>query len=313
MFDLSPENTQNIEDLDYFVAMIRRMTIWLQPSVIFINNVHRIFAKKKRKSKKSKKSKKPVQSTEKDGPDTKGRNDKSANNNDNKNDKQDINDKIDQNTNNNNNEKNDKEATDEKEVENGKNEKKEDNDKDVKKEENIKDSKNKKGKKTKENKTDEKENTNEKLRKVLNKRIIKKIAKDDKIFVVGTSNAPWTARVRAMNKCFKKKLLVPHLNYGGSSVIWRQGVAKMGFHNLDVTALVRVFPDCLSAGQILNVISDTLNIRRRMKASRKPIELSEFFDKITNGDKQNAPIKEKVKHISVPTTFELIFSFNLLY
>lgn len=125
-------------------------------------------------------------------------------------------------------------------------------------------------------------------------KIIKPIKKTDKIVVIGTSNMPWKAKL-AMKKCFDKALLLPPLDYAESSMVWRKGLLKKRFPDLESSPLAKMFPKGLSSGQIFSAINETLNVRRTMRTARERVKIEEFLECILTGDERHLPQSEKVR------------------
>lgn len=175
LFDLSPKNTKDIENVPDFLQLILKMARLLQPSVIFFNNVHRVFYKKVPK--------------------------------------------------------------------------------------------------------DEKDDKPTKLKKVFKKKLIKAIAKTDKIMVLATTNEPWRAAMRGLKKCFERIVLLPKPDYGCTFLAWQTGFAKQTCITkfMDVSSLAYVTQG-LTIGQILHIINQVLNLRRRLNLHKNPIEVEEFLE-----------------------------------
>nr|XP_029713011.1 IQ and AAA domain-containing protein 1-like [Aedes albopictus] len=126
---------------------------------------------------------------------------------------------------------------------------------------------------------DEKSLDPTKLGKVLFKRLIKQIKKDEKILLVGTSSQPWTAKVGKFKKCFEKFLLIPKTDYGSTQLLWRHALSKkVGIgKDFDLSPLSLVTRGYAPA-QILGCVNQTLGLRRRMRLAREPLTAHELLE-----------------------------------
>lgn len=105
-----------------------------------------------------------------------------------------------------------------------------------------------------------------KLGKVIFKKFMKQIKKDEKILVVGTSSQPWTAKAGKFRKCFEKFLMIPKTDYGTTQLLWKHALSKkVGIgKDFDVSPLSMVSKG-YSPQQIFDCVNQVLGIRRRMR------------------------------------------------
>ncbi|XP_011195274.1 dynein regulatory complex protein 11 isoform X1 [Zeugodacus cucurbitae] len=134
------------------------------------------------------------------------------------------------------------------------------------------------------------------LQKVLSKKILKAIKKEDKIMLLGTTDAPWSAKPK-MRRVFQKSLLIPRCDYGTSFLLWLEVLASYaGEDSVDdyvYSALAKVFKN-YNSGDITDNIADTLNVRRRMKLKSKPLSPFEFLTHFIGGNQPLFPPEEKL-------------------
>ncbi|XP_062560237.1 IQ and AAA domain-containing protein 1-like isoform X2 [Armigeres subalbatus] len=133
-----------------------------------------------------------------------------------------------------------------------------------------------------------------KLGKVLFKQVVKKIKKDEKILLVGTSSQPWMAKAGKFKKCFEKFLLIPKTDYGSTQLLWRHALSqKVGVgKDFDISPLSLVTRG-YSPGQILSCVHQTLGLRRRMRLAREPLTAQELLDYFLQKVPPEYPIADK--------------------
>lgn len=118
-----------------------------------------------------------------------------------------------------------------------------------------------------------------KLGGALFKTLVKPIKKDEKIMLIGTTNEPWNSALGKMKKCYEKILLIPKTDYGNVFITWRNELLKkLGVpRDINVSPLAMVTQG-ISTGQIIENVSNSIDIRRRMKFSRQPLTLEELLE-----------------------------------
>ncbi|KAL9902454.1 IQ and AAA domain-containing protein 1-like isoform 1-T1 [Glossina fuscipes fuscipes] len=117
------------------------------------------------------------------------------------------------------------------------------------------------------------------------KKLLKPIRKSDRIMIVGTTDQPWVASGK-FNKAFQRMLLIPRSEYGSLFLLWLeyliQNVGGEDVKDYMVTALTKVFRN-YQTGDVVANINTTLNVQRRMRLHREPLQPSEimnyFFDR----------------------------------
>lgn len=111
----------------------------------------------------------------------------------------------------------------------------------------------------------DKEDDPKKLGKFLLKNVVKKLASDDAIILVATTNQPWNCKYAQLKKCFEKIVsFPPTLDYGTAVMTWTKGLQSKGIYNFEVSSLARVTRN-YTIGSILELIDGHIDLRRRMK------------------------------------------------
>ncbi|XP_011214460.2 dynein regulatory complex protein 11 [Bactrocera dorsalis] len=134
------------------------------------------------------------------------------------------------------------------------------------------------------------------LQKVISTKILKAIKKEDKIMLLGTTDAPWSAKPK-MRRVFQKSLLIPRCDYGTSFLLWLEVLANYaGDDSVDdyvYSALAKVFKN-YNSGDVTDNIADTLDVRRRMKLKSKPLSPFEFLSNFIGRNPPIFPPEEKL-------------------
>lgn len=131
------------------------------------------------------------------------------------------------------------------------------------------------------------------LSKLLFKKIVKPIKITDKIFVVGTTDIPWQGKGK-MKKCFEKVIFLPRSDYGTSYLTWRKTVLQFNgmprdFEFSPVALVTREY----ETGDMIKNCKEVLNVKRRMKLSRYPLNPREFVNHFI--ENEIFPISEAVR------------------
>uniref|UniRef100_A0A1A9WAA2 ATPase AAA-type core domain-containing protein n=1 Tax=Glossina brevipalpis TaxID=37001 RepID=A0A1A9WAA2_9MUSC len=128
------------------------------------------------------------------------------------------------------------------------------------------------------------------------KKLLKPIKKTDRIMIVGTTDQPWAASGK-FNKAFQKMLLIPRSEYGSLFLLWLeyliQNVGGEDVKDYMVTALTKVFRN-YQTGDVVNNINITLNIERRMRLHREPLQPFEIINYFLDRPEPIFPPDEKV-------------------
>ncbi|XP_055906837.1 IQ and AAA domain-containing protein 1-like [Eupeodes corollae] len=133
------------------------------------------------------------------------------------------------------------------------------------------------------------------LQSHLKKSIFKPIKKEDKILLLATTDAPWTAN-RKMKKLFQKMLLIPKTEYATNFMLQRyctlqfRGISP---REVDFSTLALVTRNYVS-GDLVKNIEETLNVRRRMDLERHPLRETEFLDKFLDKEIPKFPMELKL-------------------
>lgn len=214
LFDLSPENTSQLEsnDADYLLELVMKMAKILQPSVILINNLHKVFYKKI-----------PADEAHLPNPRLLG--------------------------------------------------------------------------------------------PLLFKRIVKGINPNDRVMLIGCTNAPFKGKPAPIKKCFEKKLFFPTLNYGCTFYSWWKACDERPyispFIELSPLAAVTVGQ---TTGKIVQTIDKVLTIHRRLRLPFQPLTGNELLESLLSNSPPDVPMQEKVillKSSSVLYSFQyLTYTFQ---
>lgn len=104
-----------------------------------------------------------------------------------------------------------------------------------------------------------------KLAKFLQKKVVKKLTKEDAIMLMGTTNDPGNCNFGQLRKCFEKIISFPaKLDYGTALMAWNRGLYSKKIYDFNASSLAKITRD-YSIGDILEIIDCHLNLRRRMK------------------------------------------------
>ncbi|EDS41892.1 conserved hypothetical protein [Culex quinquefasciatus] len=141
---------------------------------------------------------------------------------------------------------------------------------------------------------DEKHLDPTKLSKHLMKHLIKKIKKEEKILLVGTSSAPWLAKMGKFKKSFEKFLILPKTDYGSTQLLWRHALnQKVGIGKDFPLSPLAMVTKGYSPQQILDCVKHTLTIRRRMRLVREPLTAEELVEHFLQKVPAEYPITDK--------------------
>ncbi|XP_073840904.1 dynein regulatory complex protein 11 isoform X2 [Musca autumnalis] len=131
---------------------------------------------------------------------------------------------------------------------------------------------------------------------VITKKILKVIKKDDKIMLLGTSDAPWNAKPKFKN-VFQKILLVPKSGYATTYLLWMDKISKIisedAYDDYTITALAKVLCS-YNTGEIVKNVEHTLNLKRRMGIKRNHLNPMEFIDYFMQRPEPLFPLQDKI-------------------
>ncbi|XP_054731929.1 IQ and AAA domain-containing protein 1-like [Anastrepha obliqua] len=134
------------------------------------------------------------------------------------------------------------------------------------------------------------------LQKAISTKILKPIKKEDKILLLGTTDAPWSAKPK-MKRIFQKVLLIPKCDYGTSLLLWLELLTNFaGEDSVDdyvYSALAKVLQN-YNSGDITDNVAETLNVRRRMKLKSAPLNPFEFIEHFIGRNPPIFPPEEKL-------------------
>lgn len=146
------------------------------------------------------------------------------------------------------------------------------------------------------------------LSKQLFKKIIKPLKIIDKVFVVGTTDIPWQGK-GGMKKCFEKVILLPRTDYGTAYLTWRKTALNFNGIPRDFEfSPVALVTNEYETGDMINACREVLNVERRMKLSRVPLDPKEFIEYFLENELY--PINEKVGFYII---YHELVSFNYLF
>ncbi|XP_063603692.1 dynein regulatory complex protein 11-like [Penaeus indicus] len=109
-------------------------------------------------------------------------------------------------------------------------------------------------------------------------RMLKNIGPEDRIVVVGTTNAPWNCDVKSMSSVYQKMLMVYRPTYGDRANLWRHLITKNGAQlspRMDIGGLARI-TDGFTTGHICSVVSQVVTEQRLAKQDKSPLTAVEF-------------------------------------
>lgn len=134
------------------------------------------------------------------------------------------------------------------------------------------------------------------LASYLDKKILKTIKTEEKIMLIGTSNAPFEGG-GGIKKCFQKIVMIPKCDYGSSFLIWLDLMTENVPEELEgyaYSALARVM-QAFTCGDVTNNIADTLKVERQFRLKIQPLDPNEFLEYFfTQCDPAIYPPEEKV-------------------
>jgi hypothetical protein len=139
----------------------------------------------------------------------------------------------------------------------------------------------------KKNKDDELDST--RMKKELPK-AMKKLAKGERVLVLGTDEKPEEADMKALTGVYDKILMIPHPDYGSRLMLWRNTLMREGCTHvhlasptLDLSSLAKI-SDGYTAGDITKVSRQVLTARRIQTLAYKPLSASEFVPSLARLD-----------------------------
>lgn len=111
---------------------------------------------------------------------------------------------------------------------------------------------------------EEKDENPRKLGPFLLKNVVSKLTSEDAIVLMSTTNQPFNCNFGAFKKCYEKIVMFPPtLDYGTALMVWNKGLEALKIFNFNASSLARVTRN-YTTGDILELINNYLNIRRRM-------------------------------------------------
>jgi IQ and AAA domain-containing protein len=104
-----------------------------------------------------------------------------------------------------------------------------------------------------------------KLAQFLQKKVVKKLNKDDAIMLMGTTSEPWNCNFAQLRRCFERIVsFPPTLDYGTALMTWNKGLHSKRIYNFDASALAQITRN-YTTGDILELIDRHVDLQRRMR------------------------------------------------
>ncbi|XP_066521553.1 dynein regulatory complex protein 11 isoform X1 [Hoplias malabaricus] len=131
----------------------------------------------------------------------------------------------------------------------------------------------------------EKEMEPKRLKKDLAK-VVKSIKAEDRVLLVGTSQRPFDADLKALCKVYKKIILIPRPDYASRFILWKELLVERGAQvgpTLDLSSLAKV-TDGYTQGHILQAIRSVLSSRRLSQQTKRPLTALEFIPSLARQD-----------------------------
>ncbi|CAG9811661.1 unnamed protein product [Chironomus riparius] len=119
------------------------------------------------------------------------------------------------------------------------------------------------------------------LKKDLQK-IVKNIAPEDRVMLIGVSNAPWDADQKLLQQTYNRFIYIPRPDYGALSHAWREllaqypGVSK----TFDSGAMAKV-SDGYTIGAVSQCIRDVITCKRMLQLRIKPLTHVELINTLS--------------------------------
>lgn len=110
-------------------------------------------------------------------------------------------------------------------------------------------------------------------------KLLKLFNVNDRILLVGTSHAPFSAAVKPFCKVYQKVIMIPRPDYSSRLLLWSKLIPKYGgviTPMLDMSSLAKV-TDGFTQGHIVDAIKTTLTEKRISKLDEKPLLAIEFL------------------------------------
>ncbi|XP_060788741.1 dynein regulatory complex protein 11 [Neoarius graeffei] len=132
---------------------------------------------------------------------------------------------------------------------------------------------------------DEKELDPKRLKKDLPK-ILKTIKGQDRVLIVGTTNNPLKADIKAMCKVYTKIILIPRPDYTSRFVMWKELIRRNGgvvTSALDLSSLAKI-SDGYTQGHMVHVVKEILTEKRIQELAKCPLTTEEFVSPLAKID-----------------------------
>lgn len=118
------------------------------------------------------------------------------------------------------------------------------------------------------------------LKKDLQK-IVKNICPEDRVILIGTTNAPWDADQKLLQQTYNRFIYMPKPDYGALSHAWRELLSQYsGVHrNFDTGAMAKV-SDGYTIGSVAGCIRDVITCKRMLQLRVKPLTHIELINSL---------------------------------
>ncbi|GAB1866288.1 DRC11 protein [Camponotus japonicus] len=122
------------------------------------------------------------------------------------------------------------------------------------------------------------------LRKDLLK-LVKSIAGEDRILLIGTSNKPWDGDQKLLYQTYDKIIYIPRPDYGTVSLIWKDLLYKYSGINrqFDTSAITKAC-DGFTVGTVLATINEMMTTKRMVQLRTHPLTHAELVNALSFKD-----------------------------
>ncbi|CRK93455.1 CLUMA_CG006991, isoform A [Clunio marinus] len=119
------------------------------------------------------------------------------------------------------------------------------------------------------------------LKKDLQK-IVKNIAPEDRVILIGVSNAPWDADQKLLQQTYNRFIYIPRPDYGSLSFAWRELLAQYSgvSKTFDSGAMAKV-SDGYTIGSVVSCIQDVITCKRMLQLRVKPLTHVELINALS--------------------------------
>ncbi|XP_049628555.1 IQ and AAA domain-containing protein 1-like [Suncus etruscus] len=118
----------------------------------------------------------------------------------------------------------------------------------------------------------------------------------DRVMLIGTTEQPYVADLRALCRVYERILYLPRPDYASRYVLWKQTVETkvLVSTDLDFSSLAKV-SDGYTSGAIIQTIQSVLTERRLLHMAKQPLVASEFLGPLAKQEPVYAEEEEVLK------------------